>query len=181
MIENLCSTGGIDGVLDMTLFEISNNFNGGIHEAGPNRLEQACLKGIPQVVSLGGLDIVAFGPFPTVPEKNKNRKLLMHNQHVTPMRLVSEESKQLGELVAKKLNKAKGPCKLFIPHGGLSVLTVPGGPFHDPSVEEALFEALKANLDTSVVEVIDMEQSINDPIFGSTLADAMHEMLQKKK
>ena len=65
MLENLCAAGEIDGVLDMTLFEISNYMMDCSFSAGPNRLEQACLKGIPQVVSLGGLDIVAFGPFHT--------------------------------------------------------------------------------------------------------------------
>ena len=47
--------------------------------------------GIPQVVSLGALDMVNFGPRDTVPEQFERRQLYQHNPTVTLMRTTPEE------------------------------------------------------------------------------------------
>ena len=41
---------------------------------------------MPQVVSLGALDMVNFGPRETVPERFADRNLYVHNPTVTLMR-----------------------------------------------------------------------------------------------
>jgi uncharacterized protein (UPF0261 family) len=42
--------------------------------------------GLPQVVSLGALDMVNFGPVATVPHRYADRKLHAHNASITLMR-----------------------------------------------------------------------------------------------
>ncbi len=59
--------------------------------------------GVPQVVSLGALDMVNFGPMDSVPERFRDRTLYVHNPSVTLMRTTPEECAELGRRVARKL------------------------------------------------------------------------------
>ena len=69
--------------------------------------------GIPQVVSVGALDMVNFGPRDTVPEKFADRKFHVHNASVTLMRTTPEENARLGEELGQKVAAAKGPADYF--------------------------------------------------------------------
>ena len=73
-MEALIRDGQIDGVLDLTTTELADELVGGILSAGPDRLEAAGRAGIPQVVSVGALDMVNFGPRETVPERFAGRR-----------------------------------------------------------------------------------------------------------
>jgi uncharacterized protein (UPF0261 family) len=175
-MEGLVRSGFLAGVLDVTTTELADELVGGVLSAGPDRLTAAGEAGIPQVVSLGALDMVNFGPRDTVPAEFRGRRLYEHNSTVTLMRTSADECRELGRIVAAKLNAATGPTSLFIPRGGLSMIDVPGGAFHDPNADAALFEALLADLDPRV-EVIDRPSDINDPAFGPAMADRLHALL----
>src|SRR5260370_24799127 len=68
-MEQLIRDGFIRGVLDITTTELADELVGGVLSAGPHRLEAAGSLGIPQVISVGALDMVNFGPRDTVAEK----------------------------------------------------------------------------------------------------------------
>ena len=76
-MEGLVRDGQIAGVLDLTTTELADELVGGVLSAGSDRLEAAGRHGVPQVVSLGALDMVNFGPRSTVPEP-------VHRPHVPP-------------------------------------------------------------------------------------------------
>src|SRR5690625_4212668 len=107
-MENLIEQGFIDGVLDITTTEWADEIVGGVLNAGPYRLEAAAKHNIPQVVSVGALDMVNFGPYDSVPEQFAGRNFYKHNPTVTLMRTTVEENKQFGEKIAEKLNMAEG-------------------------------------------------------------------------
>lgn len=176
-MEALIRDGFITAALDLTTTELADDLIGGVLSAGPHRLEAAGEVGIPQVVSLGALDMVNFGPMDSVPEKFKDRNLYVHNPTVTLMRTTAEECAELGRRIAHKLNAAKGPVTLFAPLEGVSLIDTEGQPFHDPEADEALFSALRENLDESV-EVREMDTHINDPEFARAMADRLHEHYQ---
>ena len=180
-MEKLIEDGFIVGVLDITTTEWADQLVGGVFSAGPARLEAAGAKGIPQVVSLGALDMVNFGPMDTVPERFKNRNLYKHNASVTLMRTTTSENTCLGEIIASKLNAAKSPTALFLPLKGVSMIDSPGKPFYGPEEDKALFSAIRANIDTRVVEVIEMDNEINDDAFALAMAEKLHAMLTAKK
>ena len=134
-MEHLIETGVIDGVLDITTTELADELVGGILSAGPNRLEVATRKGLPQVISLGALDMVNFGPRDTVPDSfAKNRLLYEHNAQITLMRTTGDECAQLGEIMAKKLNgnTRNHPIQVFVPRKGVSALS--GRSIHPPEL-----------------------------------------------
>ena len=146
-MESLITDGFVTGVADVTTTEWCDELVGGVLSAGPHRLEAAARKGVPQVVSVGALDMVNFGPKETVPDQFRTRNLYVHNPQVTLMRTTPEESAKLGEIIAGKLNETTGPTVFFIPLKGVSMIDAEGMPFHDPVADEALFDALRRTLD----------------------------------
>ena len=60
-METLINAGFIKGVLDITTTEWCDELFGGVLNAGSHRLEAAGACGVPQVVSVGALDMVNFG------------------------------------------------------------------------------------------------------------------------
>lgn len=120
---------------------------------------------IPQVVSAGALDMVNFGPPDSVPARYRTRTFYEHNPQVTLMRTTAKENAALGRLVAEKLNRARGPTVFLWPRKGVSMIDVPGKPFHDPEADAAFIAALKADL-ASHVRLVEVDTDINDEAFA---------------
>jgi uncharacterized protein (UPF0261 family) len=174
-MEALMRDGFITGVLDTTTTELADELVGGVLSAGPDRLEAAGELGIPQVVSLGALDMVNFGPPDTVPKEFEGRLFYEHNPTVTLMRTTPEECAELGRRIAGKLNDARGPLTIFVPLEGVSLIDTAGQVFHDAAADAALFEALRENLDGDV-EVRELDTDINDPAFARAMAERLHDL-----
>ena len=168
-MESFIRDGLIKGVLDITTTELADELVGGILSAGNERLTAAGIMGIPQVISVGALDMVNFGPMDTVPEKFRSRRLYAHNSNVTLMRTTPEENDLLGKEIALKANAAKGPTAIIFPLHGISALDASGQPFWWPQANQALRESLKLWLSPDV-EYIEMDMHINDPAFGKACA-----------
>jgi len=196
-VEGLIDAGFASGVLDITLAEISNELVGGVCIAGPDRLTAAGRMGVPQVIAPGALDMVNFwGPeTKNVPEKFKDRLFYFHNPMVTLMRVTVEESKELGKIIASKINSAKGPSAIVIPLKGWSsydkengVETVDyqgkptGKPWHDPAAIDAFVHALETSLDLSKpnIELVKVNKHINDPEFAELLVGILDDMIAGK-
>ena len=171
-MEGLIADGYFAGVLDVTTTEWCDEVVGGVLTAGPERLSAAGRKGIPQVVSVGALDMVNFGGVETVPEKFRGRNLYKHNATVTLMRTTPDECREIGRRIAEKLSAAKGPVILLFPLKGVSMLDAAGQPFSDPEADSALFASLRDNV-AGHVTVREMDVHINDPAFANALADEL--------
>jgi uncharacterized protein (UPF0261 family) len=179
-MEVLASDGYLDGVLDITTTELADDLVGGVLSAGPDRLEAAGRSGVPQVVSLGALDMVNFGPRDTVPERFEQRRLYVHNPTVTLMRTTPDECAELGRRIGRKLSSARGPTVLFVPLRGVSMIDVDGQPFHDIEADRALIDGLRETLDDSV-EVHELDMDINDERFAEAMARRLHELVTEAK
>jgi uncharacterized protein (UPF0261 family) len=172
-MEALVEAGFLQGVLDATTTELCDDLVGGVLSAGPDRLEAAGREGLPQVVSLGALDMVNFGARDTVPPQFEDRNLYVHNPSVTLMRTTPEECAELGRRIGRKLSAATGPVALFVPLGGVSMIDAEGQPFHDPEADAALFAALRESVDTSRVELVELDHNVNDPEFATAMAEKL--------
>jgi uncharacterized protein (UPF0261 family) len=177
-MEGLVRDGGIDAVLDLTTTELADELVGGILSAGPDRLEAGVQSGIAQIVSVGALDMVNFGPRATVPERFVGRRFHVHNASVTLMRTTPEENVALGRRMAAVLGRAEAPLVLMIPRGGVSALDAPGQPFHDPVADAALFDALTSGLaGHRRVKVVNRDEHINDPGFADAASALLLDLL----
>jgi uncharacterized protein (UPF0261 family) len=178
-MEKLLEGGFIAGSLDVTTTEFCDLVAGGVLAAVPERLESAGRRGIPQVVSLGALDMVNFGPMESVPERYRDRNLYVHNPTITLMRTTPEECREIAAIIARKLNAATGPTVLFVPLRGVSAIAVEGQVFHDPEADEALFATLRELVDTSRVEVHEVDADVNDPAFALAMANRLHALIEE--
>jgi uncharacterized protein (UPF0261 family) len=179
-MEGLMDSGFLQGVLDITTTELCDDLVGGVLSAGPDRLEAAGRLALPQVVSVGALDMVNFGARDTVPPQFEDRNLYVHNPSVTLMRTTPEESAELGRRIARKLSAATGPTALFLPLRGVSMIDAEGQPFHDPEADAALFAALREGLDDRV-ELVEMDCNVNDPEFAAAMAAKLDEYMEDRR
>lgn len=173
-LEALTRSGMLVGVLDLTTTELADELVGGVLSAGPDRLTAARASGVPQVVSLGALDMVNFGPQDTVPARFAGRQFFVHNSTVTLMRTTADENASLGRIVGEKLAGAARTV-LVIPRGGVSALDAEGMPFRDAAADDALFAAVLAA--ARGVAVIDDPANINDRRLARRAADALHDLI----
>jgi uncharacterized protein (UPF0261 family) len=177
-MEELIRGGFIVGVLDLTTTELADELVGGVVSAGPDGLRAAGEAGIPQVVSVGALDMVNFGPPETVPAAFKHRTFYRHNPLVTLMRTTAEENAAIGRRIAETLSTAKGPTTLMIPRRGVSSIDVEGGVFWDPDADAALFAALRSGIGPDV-RLVEMDAAINDEPFAVRAATLLLESLRR--
>ncbi len=178
-MESLIESGFIEGVLDLTTTEWADEIVGGVLGAGAKRLEAAAKNNIPQVVSLGAMDMCNFGAYESVPEKYRQRNLYKHNPTVTLMRTTVEENRQIGEKIAEKLNLSNGKTSLFIPLKGVSAIDVEGQAFYGPEEDKMLFNTIKALIDKNKVDIVEINTDINDRAFAEAAAQKLIDLMAK--
>jgi uncharacterized protein (UPF0261 family) len=176
-MESFIKDGLISGVLDITTTELADELVGGVLSAGPDRLTAAGLRGVPQVISLGALDMVNFGPPDTVPEKFRGRRFYQHNPTVTLMRTTPEENDRLGKEIAEKASAAQGPTCVLIPLQGVSAIDAEGKPFWWPEADAALFQSIR-NWISPRVELLELDLHINDPAFAESATSKLLKMVK---
>jgi uncharacterized protein (UPF0261 family) len=176
-MEKLVDSGMVRAVVDVTTTEIADELVGGILSAGPERLDAIIRTRTPWVGSCGALDMVNFGPRASVPAKFEDRLLYVHNPTVTLMRTTPEENARIGRWIAEKINQMEGPVWFFLPLGGVSVIDVPGMPFHDPAADQALFDAIRSGWQEAPNRrLVELPYALNEPAFAEALVDAFHEI-----
>ncbi|KAK3388090.1 hypothetical protein B0T20DRAFT_398060 [Sordaria brevicollis] len=182
-MERLVREGELDAVIDLTTTELADELVGGVMSAGPDRMRAAVEKKIPYIVSLGALDMVNFGPRETVPErfrKDHGRKLYEHNPTVTLLRTSAEECTEIGRRMCERLRNGGDPRRIqvWIPKGGLSMLSVRRAPFEDRYCDDFLFRAVHNGLEGTGILVKDDQRDVNDKGFAHDVAEAMATLLE---
>jgi uncharacterized protein (UPF0261 family) len=178
-MERLISENQIDGVIDLTTTEIADLLMGGVFSAGPSRLDAALQKGLPQVISVGALDMVNFGPRASVPEKYQARNLYEHNPAVTLMRTTVAENQAMGQFIVDKLKRASNPgvVRVLLPMGGVSMIDALGQPFNDVVADKILFDTIENGLEGTGVEVEKYAENINDEVFAAQIVRTLLELV----
>ena len=174
-LEQFVRAGRAVGVLDLTTADLATELVRGT-AGGSDRLTAAGLTGVPQVISSGGLDAVAYGPPETVPARFGSRRLHHPGPAVTLMRTTPEENDRLGQEIAMKACAARGPTAIVVPLRGLSTLDIEGGPFWWPEADAALFQSLRNWV--YGVELIELDLHVNDPEFGRACAETLLRLLR---
>jgi uncharacterized protein (UPF0261 family) len=178
-MEDMIREGAFKGVLDLNLHEIGDRFVGGLHGSiREGRLEAAGELGIPQVIAPGSINYAVWGPLSSLSPEWRSRKLIVHNPSLTLVRLSAEELRAVGRIVAEKLNRARGPVRLFIPLKGFSYPDRENLPHWDPEGNKVFIDSLEANLNPSIpIEEIDAH--INDPEFIDPVTEAFVSMMER--
>ncbi|MEB2779024.1 Tm-1-like ATP-binding domain-containing protein [Algoriphagus sp. C2-6-M1] len=175
-MESLTLEGCFTGILDITTTEVADELCGGICSAGPNRLEASAKMKIPQVVVPGCMDMVNFGTKESVPAKYRNRQLYSWVPTVTLMRTNKEENKELGKILANKLNQSEGLTVVLFPEKGLSQIDSEGNVFYNPESNQALSKSIHENL-KSEIPFVNLPLHINDPAFAAEAVERLMGMM----
>jgi uncharacterized protein (UPF0261 family) len=184
-MEELIEQGLFDGVIDIVPAGVSEELIGGNRAAGPHRLEAAGRRGIPQVLTPCGFDMISCGP---LGRKDANdplwtkrgfaeRKIFVPDEFRVQVRTTGDELKDIAGAVAEKLNKSEGPVKFLIPVKGWSSVSVKGADLYDPVADAAFAPALRRHLKTDI-EVIEMETDIGSSEFANSLVEALSDMME---
>jgi len=176
-MEDMISEGTFQSVLDLNLHEIGDRYVGGLHGAiRADRLTAAGALGVPQVVAPGSSNYTVQGSPESLSDDMRRRKHFNYNPHLTLVRLLPEELIEVAKEIAAKLNRAKGPVKVFIPLKGFSFPDREGLPHWEPEGNQVFIDALKKHLDDSI-PLVELDAHINDADFIDPVIDEFMAMM----
>jgi uncharacterized protein (UPF0261 family) len=181
-MEELIAEGMIHGVFDLTPHELTEEVAGeGIYRpVRPGRMTAAGTKGIPQVVSTGGMEYLCFGPRESIPPGLRKRRIYMHNPFNANVKLSRNEMARVGGVMAERLNAATGPTAVLVPLKGWSVYGAPGGVLYDGTGNWALLKTLKDRLRKNI-DLREIDAHINDDLFVDACVNQLITYMEEEK
>lgn len=130
--ESLAAQGAFACVFDFCTQELGNHLHGSRVSSGADRLRNAGLRGVPQLVAPGCYDLVDIPGWEPLPEKWRDHPNHAHNRLLTSIVLNAVEVRQVAQGHCAQLAGAQGPTALLLPLGGCGELDRPGGELHNP-------------------------------------------------
>ncbi|MCX7167385.1 MAG: Tm-1-like ATP-binding domain-containing protein [Rhodocyclales bacterium] len=146
-MEEMIRDGAFHGVLDICIGGVMEHLFKGNRDPGPDRLMAAVETGIPMVLAPCGLDILSYGGRADMLERTKDRVQYVQDSLRVQVRTTVDELRQAADVIAERLNRARGPWTFLIPQKGWSSLDKEGRPIYDPIADAAFVARLKEKLD----------------------------------
>lgn len=178
VMEQMASKGLFRGIIDAVPAGLSEALLGGNRSAGLDRLDRELQTGIPIIFTPCGFDMLSCGPYdrkdtdPFWKQKRlAKRKLFVPDRFRVQARTSRKEVELVAQAFAEKLNKAKGTVFVFIPLLGFSSLSKAGGPLFDPQTDKAFIRTFKNCIHEDTVEVIELNNTIDDPEFADAIVE----------
>jgi uncharacterized protein (UPF0261 family) len=180
-MDDLLRQGFFDGVIDIVPSGVIEEMFSGTRAAGPDRLEAAGERGLPQVVTPCSVNITNAGPERKDAEKyvHRDRKLKQDELRILT-RYNKDELVAAARVYARKLNGARGPVKILIPGRGWSSLDRKGSVLHAPEEDKIFTEELRKNLKHGI-EIQEVDCHLEDPEFAIELVSAFLQMEKVKR
>jgi uncharacterized protein (UPF0261 family) len=146
-MEEMIASGAFQGAVDLCIGGVIEHLFKGNRDPGPDRLKAAAAAGIPTVLAPCGLDILSYGGRPDMLEKTKDRVQYVQDALRVQVRTTADELRQAADVIAERLNEARGEWTFLVPLQGWSSLDRAGRPIHDPQADAEFVARLKASLD----------------------------------
>jgi uncharacterized protein (UPF0261 family) len=169
-MEEMIRDGAFHGVLDICIGGVLEHLFKGNRDPGPDRLMAAVETGIPMVLAPCGLDILSYGGRPDMLEKTRDRVQYVQDALRVQVRSTADELRQAADVIAQRLNRARGPWTFLVPLQGWSSLDKPGRPIHDPGADAAFVARLKQGLDEPT-RVKELDLHLYTPEFARAAVD----------
>lgn len=165
-LEALAAQKRFAAVLDFSLQEVANHLNGSVVTSGADRLENAGLAGIPQIVAPGAIDMVDFPTWQPVPSQFNDRPYHAHNRLLASVTTGPEGRREVAREIARKLAKATGPVTFLLPNGGIQQWDQEGEPLHDPENLAAFLDEMRKVIPANAA-LVEIDGHINSAEFTS--------------
>lgn len=186
-LERLAASGELSGVIDVTTHELADLVVDGVFSAGPSRLTGAGKAALPQVIVPGAIDHSNFW-VGQVPERYRGRDFFRYNAQNLLMRTNAQEFAALANLMAERINAAKGPLRVLIPLEGFSEHTkrhahdLDGkdrGPWKRPEDYRMFTDSLVKQVKSARIDELPLH--VNDPQFADACVDAFLELTKHQQ
>jgi uncharacterized protein (UPF0261 family) len=171
-MEDMIKAGAFQAALDLCIGGVMEHLYKGNRDPGPERLLAAVRTGIPMVLAPCGLDILSYGGRADMLEKTRDRVQYVQDALRVQVRTTAEELRQAADVIAGRLNQARGPWTFLIPLQGWSSLDKPGRPIHDPVADAAFVARLREKLDQPA-RVKDVDLHLYTPEFARVAVDEL--------
>jgi uncharacterized protein (UPF0261 family) len=176
-MEDMVGAGQFRGVIDLAPGGVGEHIYRFMRDAGPNRLEAAGRLGIPQVISMCGMNHITPSRSVMKPKHRKRRKFDL-DAFRTWIRMTPKELREVSSVLAGKLNRSAGSVKIIVPLKGWSSVDSPESPTYDPE-EDALFvKELRSKL-RKEIKIIEVDANMEDPEFSRAVFDAATHLFGK--
>ena len=166
-MEEMISQGLFHGVIDLAPGGVGEHLFGFMRDAGPDRMESAGRKGIPQVISTCSVNHMTPSKNKYKPDFHERRKYDL-DKFRSWLRLSPEELQVVAKEFAKKLNSSLGPVKVLIPKKGWSSVDTVGNPTYDPEEDRIFVRELQAHLKPEI-EVMEVDANMEEPLFAEAV------------
>ncbi|MDA8108807.1 MAG: Tm-1-like ATP-binding domain-containing protein [Betaproteobacteria bacterium] len=168
------------GVLDICTGGVVEHLFKGNRDPGPDRLMAAVETGIPMVLAPCGLDILSYGGRADMLEKTKDRPQYVQDALRVQVRTTADELRQAAEVIAERLNRAKGTWTFLIPRKGWSSLDKEGRPMYDPAADAAFVARLKERV-TDRARVKELDLHLYTPEFARAAVDELVRLFEEPR
>ena len=162
--EDLAGQGRFSCVLDLATQEVGNHLFGSSLSAGADRLTNAGLNGIPQIIAPGCHDLVDVPGWAPLSDRWEGYNSHAHNRLLSSIALTNEDRIRVAHSHAEKMNMARGKTAFVMPMGGCHEWDRFGSPLHNPEGPKIFAAALRSKLSDSV-EWHETQSHINDAVF----------------
>ena len=166
--EGLAADGDFVCVLDFAPQEVGNHLFGSSITAGPDRMTNAGLRAIPQMIAPGCYDLVDLVGWHPVPEWLRDHPVHAHNRLLSSVVLNADERRQVARAICAKLATARGPVTLFLPVQGCHEWDRAGAPLSDPAALAAFVEEMHLHCPANAT-LITLDSHINDQAFSDAV------------
>lgn len=177
-MEDMIAAGQFRGVIDLAPGGVGEHLYRFMRDAGPNRLETAGRLGIPQIISMCGVNHITPSRSMTKQEYRERKKYNL-DAFRTWIRMVPKELSEVSRVFAEKLNRSTGPVKVIVPLKGWSSVDSPYSPTYDPEEDALFIKVLRKSL-RKEIEIIDVDANMEDPEFAGVLVNAASRLFRMK-
>jgi uncharacterized protein (UPF0261 family) len=179
-MEEMIRDGAFQGVLDLCIGGVVEHLFHGNRDPGPGRLTAAAEAGIPAVLAPCGLDILSYGGRPDMLERTKDRPQYVQDSLRVQVRTTADELRQAADVIAGRLDRARGPWTFLVPRKGWSSLDREGRPMYDPAADAAFVARLVERL-AEPRRVKEVPLHLYTPEFARAAVDELLALLEAAK
>lgn len=150
--------------MDFAIQEVTNHHFDSVVTAGEDRLTNAGLAGIPQLVAPGFIDLVDYPGWQGLPLALTDSQTHTHNRLIATAAINPQQRRDVMRVVANKLKTAKAEVAFLLPLKGVHEWDRAGGILCDEAGTAAVNAAAKEFIQ-SPVELVELDCHINDNLF----------------
>ena len=175
-MEGMIGAGQFLGVIDLAPGGVGEHLYRFMRDAGPGRLETAGRLGMPQIISMCGVNHITPSRSMTKPAQRKRRKYNL-DAFRTWIRMTPKELREVAKVFAEKLNRSRGPVKIMVPIKGWSSVDSPGSPTYDPQQDAVFVIELRRSL-RKEIQIIEVDANMEDSEFAKAIISAASQLFK---